>query len=297
MLLTLAAVAWFLGRLIVRPLAAMSRVVTQIAGGDLQVDLLPSQAREVQEIASALTGLSAALRESLQRQSALEEERRLFISAIAHDLRTPLFMLRGYLKGLETGIATTPEKVAQYVHACRTRADALERLIADLFAYTRLEYLEQAPRREHLAFSAVLEEAVEEIQPVAAGKGIGIVLDGPRDGCALLGDRALLSRAVQNLLDNAVRHTPDGGIIHVRWQREGAHCVFCVEDTGPGIAPRDLPHLFSPLYRAEPSRNRQTGGAGLGLSIARRILQVHGGDLTAANAAVGARFTGTLPAA
>ena len=296
LLLTLAAVAWFLGRWVVRPLAAMSQAVSRIAGGDLAIDPPSSRAREVREIALALTALSAALGQALDRQTALEEERRLFISAIAHDLRTPLFMLRGYLKGLETGVAAKPEKIAQYVRACGTRADALERLIADLFTYTRLEYLDQAPRRERLELGVLLGEAVAEIQPMAATKGIIISLDSPSVACFLTGDRALLGRAVQNLLENAVRHTPDGGGVRVRWDQADGRYVFCVQDTGPGIAPPDLPHLFTPLYRAEPSRNRRTGGAGLGLTIALRILRAHGGDLTAANADTGgALFTGTLP--
>jgi signal transduction histidine kinase len=101
---------------------------------------------------------------------------------------------------------------------------------------------------------------------------------------------------VGNLLDNAVRHTPTGGRIHVCWRQEGASLVVAVEDTGPGIALHDLPHLFTPLYRGETSRNRATGGAGLGLTIARRIFQAHGGDLAAANGATGgAVFTATLP--
>jgi signal transduction histidine kinase len=296
LLLTLAAVAWFLGRWVVRPLATMSRDVARIAGGDLDIHPPSSRAREVREIAAALTALCAALGQALARQAALEEERRLFISAIAHDLRTPLFMLRGYLKGLETGVAATPEKVAQYVRACGMRADALERLIADLFAYTRLEYLDQGPRRESLELGALLGEAVAEIQPMAATKGIIVALDGPSGACPFTGDRTLLGRAVQNLLDNAVRHTPDGGSVRVRGDQEGGRYVFRVQDTGPGITPRDLPHLFTPLYRAEPSRNRRTGGAGLGLTIALRILRAHGGNLTAANADTGgALFTGTLP--
>ncbi len=296
LLLTLAAVTWFLGRAVLRPLAAMSRAVEQIAGGDLDVSLPSSQAREVAEVAGALAALSAALREALDRQTALEEERRLFISAIAHDLRTPLFMLRGYLKGLETGIATTPEKMAHYVHACRTRADALERLIADLFAYTRLEYLGQATRQEPLELGALLGEAMEGAQALAAVKGIRLALHGPPTPCAVIGDNALLGRAVQNLLDNALRHTPTGGCIQIRWNQVERNVTFQVEDSGPGIAPQDLPHLFTPLYRGETSRNRQTGGAGLGLTIALRILQDHGGDLTAANrAGGGAVFTGTLP--
>jgi signal transduction histidine kinase len=87
----------------------------------------------------------------------------------------------------------------------------------------------------------------------------------------------LLARVVENLLDNAVRHTPARGRIDVRWGCEGTTLHFAVADMGPGIAAQDLPHLFTPLYRGEASRNRQTGGAGLGLAIARRILRAHGG--------------------
>ncbi len=303
-LLVLAVAIWFLSRAVLRPLAAMGRAAEAIAGGDLNVHLPPSRAREVAEVGAALEGMSAALRASLDQQAALDEERRrldeerkLFIGAIAHDLRTPLFMLRGYLKGLESGVAATPEKRAHYLDACRAKADALERLIADLFAFTRLEYLEQEPAREPLELGALLREAVEGVQPLAATKGMTLVLDESPDDGRLVGDGQLLARVVANLLDNALRYTPEGGRISVRWRRDGATLVFTVADTGPGIAPHDLPHLFTPLYRAESSRNRQTGGTGLGLTIARRILRAHGGDLTAANgAAGGAVFTATLPA-
>jgi signal transduction histidine kinase len=296
LLVALAVVAWGLGRLVLRPLAAMSRAAGQIAGGSLDVRLPPSQVREVAEVAAALAGMSAALGAALQRQAALEEERRLFIGAIAHDLHTPLFVLRGYLQGLENGVATTPQKVAAYVAECRTRVDTLARLIADLFAYTKVEYLEWAPQREPLELGALLRQTMAGVQPLAAAKDLVVTLDGPDAPCPLVGDRHLLTRAVENLVDNALRHTPAGGEIRVSWGAEGAQRIVRVADTGPGIAPQDLPHLFTPLYRGESSRNRQTGGAGLGLAIARRILQAHGGGLTAANRATGgAVFTATLP--
>jgi signal transduction histidine kinase len=110
------------------------------------------------------------------------------------------------------------------------------------------------------------------------------------------GDEHLLGRAVENLLDNALRYTPAGGKIEVRCGADGEVVQFTVADTGPGIAPRDLPHLFEPMYRADPSRSRETGGTGLGLAIARRILRAHGGDLRASNrAGGGAEFSGLLP--
>jgi signal transduction histidine kinase len=294
--LLVGVVLLLLERPVLRPLSAMSRAAEGIAGGDLDVHLPSSPVREIAEVSAALEGMSHALRDSLARQRALEEDRRLFVGAVAHDLRTPLFMLRGYLKGLETGVAATPEKIAHYVHSSLAKADALERLIADLFAFTRLEYLEQEPDRAPLELGALLRSTADGARPLAAEKQIEIVLDGPEEPCSLLGDAHLLGRAVENLLDNALRHTPARGQTSIRWGRMGDTLTFSVEDTGPGIAEEDLPHLFAPLYRAERSRSRQTGGAGLGLTIARRILRAHGGDLIASNApAGGAVFTATLP--
>ena len=297
LVLALLFVGWQIGRGVVRPLEAMSRAARRIAEGHLDFELPGSPVTEVAEVRAAFEAMRDGLKESIERQAALEEERRLFIGAIAHDLRTPLFTLRAYLRGLQKGIATTPEKVREYVDECATKAEALERLIADLFAFTRLEYLEQEPERAPLELGALLRRTVEGVQPLAAARGIALALDGPVEPCPLLGDGHLLARVIENLLDNALRHTPVGGQIGVRWSRKDATLVFTVEDTGPGIAAHDLPHLFTPLYRGEASRNRQTGGAGLGLAIARRILRAHGGDLTAANSLDGgAVFTGTLPA-
>jgi signal transduction histidine kinase len=296
LVLALLFVGWQIGRGVVRPLEALSRAARQIAEGHLDFALPGSQVTEVAQVRAAFEVMRDGLKESIAQQAALEEERRLFIGAIAHDLRTPLFILRAHLRGLQKGIAATPEKVREYVDECVGRADALERLVADLFAFTRLEYLEQEPERAPLGLGALLRGSVEGMQPLAAARGITLALDAPTEPDALLGDSRLLARAVDNLLENALHHTPEGGRVQVRCGREADTLVFAVADTGPGIAAHDLPHLFTPLYRGEASRNRQTGGAGLGLAIARRILRAHGGDLTAANGATGgAVFTATIP--
>ena len=298
LLLTLSGIAWVLGRAVNAPLAATSRAARQVAAGDLDVTLRSSRVREVAEVNSAFASMSAALRATLQRQSELEQERRLFIGAVVHDLRTPLFALRGYLEGFEQGLAETPEKRARYIAVAREKAAALERLIGDLFDYTRLEYLDQAPHREPLDLGALLRRLVDGLRPQAEAKGVRLALDAPAEPCVVDGDSHLLTRAVENLLDNALRHTPSGGVVRVACLCRTGGAWFTVADSGPGIPPRDLPHIFTPLYRGETSRNRRTGGAGLGLTIAQRILHAHGGDLTAANGtAGGALFTGELPAA
>ncbi len=296
-LLTMGAVAWLTGQTVLRPLAAMQRAARQIAGGDLEIRLPDPPLREVADVADAFGAMGEALRASLERQAELEQQRRLVIGAIAHDLRTPLFSLRGYLEGFDRGLADTPERAAHYLAVSRQQADNLERLVADLFAYTRLDYLEETPQRARLDLAALLGAAVEGAQPRAMEKGITLVARGPAD-CALEGDAHLITRAVENVLDNALRHTPRGGCVCVSWERSTAGYRFFVTDTGPGIAPDDLPHLFEPLYRGETSRNRATGGAGLGLTIAQRIMRAHGGWLTAANREEGgALFSGVLPCA
>ncbi|MGH2345944.1 MAG: histidine kinase dimerization/phospho-acceptor domain-containing protein, partial [Chloroflexota bacterium] len=148
LLLTITAVALFLGRAVLGPLAAMSRAARRIAAGDLTILLPTSMAREIADVTTALETMGTGLHEAVKRQADLEQERCLFIGAIAHDLRTPLFTLSGYLDGLKAGLATTAEKADHYVEVCREQTVVLERLVADLFAYTRVEYLEQAPRRE-----------------------------------------------------------------------------------------------------------------------------------------------------
>lgn len=298
--LVLAAVGWFADRTVARPLAATAAAAQRVADGDLDIHLPTSPVREVAEVNEAFVGMSAALRGALALQAELEQERRLFIGAVAHDLRTPLFALRGYLDGLGSGLANTPEKSARYLASAQEKAASLERLIADLFEYTRLEYLDQTPRRDPIDLGALLRRLVEGLQPQAEAKGVTLALTGPPDpapatGGTIEGDAHQLTRAIENLLDNALRHTPAGGRIEVGWRLEETRAVYTIRDTGGGIAAQDLPHIFTPLYRGESSRNRRTGGAGLGLTTARRIMLAHGGDLSAANVPNGgAIFTGSL---
>lgn len=296
--LTLGGIAWFLRRTVIGPLAATSAGARDVAAGNLDIELPSSRVREVAEVNSAFESMSSGLRASLEQQTAMEQERRLFIGAIVHDLRTPLFSLRGYLEGVEKGIAGTPEKRRHYIAVAQEKASVLERLITDLFDYTRIEYLEQAPNREPLDLGLLLERLVNGMEPQAETKGVRLGLQDSLEACLVDGESHLLTRAVENLLDNALRYTPSGGTIAVECHSEGGWAVFSVSDSGPGIPETDLPHLFTPLYRGESSRNRRTGGAGLGLTIARRILLAHDGDLTAVNGGTGgAVFRGSLPVA
>ncbi len=297
LVLALAGIAWFLRRSILDPITATSVAAGRVAAGELDIRLPGSRVREVAELNRAFEGMSAALRRSLGRQVQMEQDHRMLISALVHDLRTPLFSLRGSLEGLATGIADTPEKRSRYIAIAQEKADALERLIADLFAYTRLEMLDEEPKPSPVDLAAFLPRLIEGTRPRAETKRIRLALD---HGLArtIQADEHLLTRAIENLLDNALRHTPEGGEVRVGWRIERERVEIEVADSGPGIPEADLPRIFDPLDGGVGSRNRGTGGAGLGLAIAKRILVAHGGDLTARNAEGdgGAVFTASLPA-
>ena len=294
--LALIGSAWLLGHYVVRPLEAASRAAHQIAAGDLDISVPPSRVSEVDQVSAAFRVMGTGLRTSIERQAELEEERRFFVAAIAHDLRTPLFSLRGYLQGLKHGVAHSPEKVSQYIDICVQKADQIERLVTDLFAFTRAEQLEQTLRFEPVEVEPLIAQSIDDVRLQASEKDVHISVDAPAITVAVRGDTGLLERVLVNLLDNAVRHSPTGGTIEIIHRVEGDRLLISVADAGPGIQPHDLPHLFEPFFRSDTSRNSQTGGAGLGLSIARRIVRAHGGDLTAENRpAGGALFVVSLP--
>ncbi|TCZ80792.1 HAMP domain-containing histidine kinase [Paenibacillus albiflavus] len=282
-----------MGRVVVKPLEAMSAAARRIADGDLDFELPASTVMEVTDVRAAFQAMGKGLQESLIRQSELEEERRFFISSIAHDLRTPLFALRGFLTRLERG--DNPEKAARYAAICSKKADQLERLVSDLFSYGQMSSLEQLLRPLPLDIGSLFEDIVADFLPQARDKNINLTYEAPLENRELQGDAHLLRRAIGNLIDNALRYTPANGNITIRLRMEKTRAHFTVEDSGPGIPDQQLSHIFDAFYRGDDSRNPANGGTGLGLTIARRIIRAHNGDLIAENHSQGgAIFTGWI---
>ncbi|MGF7015750.1 ATP-binding protein [Ornithinibacillus bavariensis] len=281
---------------ILKPLERLSYCARQIAEGDLDVNLPKSFIKEVADVNEGFSVMVKGLKEAFQKQAALEEERRFVIAAVAHDLRTPLFALRGYLAGLDQGIADSPEKRAKYIAVCKEKSQQLDRLVEDLFTYTKTDYLEVKLNKSTVFLTQLIQLSIENLTPNAQEKNIAIVLNKSEDDGDIFGDSHLLGRAINNLMDNAVRHTPFGGNIFVHsYQADGKH-IFTLRDTGEGFSTEELKRAFEPLYRGEVSRNRHTGGSGLGLTIAQRIIRHHGGDIVLKNHPEGgAIITGWIP--
>ena len=284
-------------RFLLKPLEKMSLAARQIAAGDWDVKLPLSRITEISEVRDGFEVMVKGLQQSFQKQAELEEERRFVIAAVAHDLRTPLFALRGYLDGLEQGIAQSPEKITKYLAICKEKSAQLDRLVEDLFTFTKMEYVKMNLHNQTVDFKLLLQKSIDSLIPLARQKHISIS-NYAADGCFINGDMHLLERSINNLLDNAVRHTPSFGEIVVQCYKEGDKVKFTIRDTGPGFSSEELQRVFEPLYRGEESRNRSTGGSGLGLTISQSIVRRHGGELFAGNHSEGgALLTGWIPAA
>jgi len=297
LLLAFFVVGMEMRRFLLKPLEKMSLAARRIAAGDEDVRLPGSRIAEIAEVRDGFQVMLEGLEQASRKQAALEEERRFVVAAVAHDLRTPLFALRGYLDGLEQGIARSPEKMAKYLAVCKEKSAQLDRLVEDLFAFAKMEYLDTKLNNGIVNLSHVLRKSVESVNPYARQKSISIS-SYAEENCFVSGDGHLLERAMSNLFDNAVRHTPPGGEIRVECAKDGDRVKFAIRDTGPGFSAEELERVFEPLYRGESSRNRSTGGSGLGLTISQKIVRRHGGDLEAGNHPEGgALLTGFMPAA
>jgi signal transduction histidine kinase len=288
----LAVLSLLVGRWIVRPLRRLNEYVESIAGGAEARTPPESPVREVSEVGAALASMHRGLLESAERDARADEERRFLITAIAHDLRTPLFLLRGYLERLTRQSGTNGD-----LPRAQDKARRLDRMIDDLFAFSRIEYRGPELSRHEVDLGGLLERASAEFGDRIEEKCIALSATGPPQ-TSVLGDEHALGRVASNLLDNALRHTPAGGAIEVSWSRDDGLVSFAVRDSGEGIAAPDLPHLFEPLYRGDRSRRSSTGGSGLGLAIAKRLVEAHRGTLSARNRQEGgAEFLVTIPAA
>jgi signal transduction histidine kinase len=279
----LAVAIWLAGRWMVAPLARLSAQVDKVAGGDLTIAVPRSQIGEIANIGQAVEGMTAALGEAAQRRAEADEARRFLVTSIAHDLRTPLFALRGHLQAIGSRLGNP----SVHLERAEARADALERLIGNLFAYTRDDYAQPAPQLEAMLVPDLLDEVAAGLEHTTRLRDNRFELDG-EETLTVIGDRDRLKRALTNILDNALRYSPAGAPVHLSWTAaDEATVQITIQDHGPGIDPDLLPHIFEPGIRGIPTADSPDSGAGLGLAIAKRLLEHQHGNLTAHNQPAG----------
>jgi signal transduction histidine kinase len=258
----------------------------------------PEGADEIGDLGRTLNQMAARLRESDARRQEAEQARRLLLAAVSHDLRTPLTSLRAVVEALGDGVVEDKVTAARYLAGARLQARQLEVLIEDLFELSRLDAGALTLSRLEAPVADLVDEVVESVRVKAEGAGVRLDLHIEPELPAVSVDAQRIGRVVLNILDNALRYTARGGCIRVSARRESDMVRLSIRDTGTGIIAEDLPHIFESLYRGEKSRSRSHGGAGLGLAIARGLVEAHGGRIWAeSETGVGTTIQFTLPIA
>jgi two-component system sensor histidine kinase BaeS len=248
--------------------------VRRVEAGDRAVRTDVDRADELGRVAHAFDELTARL-DGLERERAsFEAERRMMLSSVGHDLRTPLAALRAGIEALADGVAPDPDR---YLRAMQRQVEVLGMLVDDLFLLSSIEAGRLEVISEPVDLAELAAEAVESMVPSAAARQVELVVDAP-SAVAVIGSATAIGRVIRNLVDNAVRHSPAGSQVRVV-VADGPTAVVRVIDAGPGFTPDFAARAFERFARAEPSRSRSTGGAGLGLAIARGLVEAHGGRI------------------
>lgn len=280
-----------------RSLDLLRHSAHQLAAGDFSARVRLSEMDELADVANAFNLMADRLEQAFARQKELERARRDMIVAISHDLRTPLASVRAMIEALADGLVSEPETVQRYYTTARGQIENLSGLINDLFELAQLDTGQVQLRLEPVNMNDLLSDVLETMQVHARNKGVSLTGSFDQDLPLIKAEMDKIQRVLFNLVQNAIRHTPASGFISLATRVVPEGIQVDVLDSGEGISADDLPHVFDQFFRGDRSRSRETGGAGLGLAIARRIIEAHHGRIwVESQVGRGTCFSFVLPA-
>ncbi len=288
LLLLTGLVSLVVSRQVVRPVRALSRATRALSGRRLDTRIKVGARDELGQLAADFNQMAATI-------EAYEQQRRNWIADIAHELRTPLAVLRGEIEALQDGVRELRPEALDSLHAEVVR---LGRLVDDLHQLTVTESasLRSSPSGGPVDLGVIVRDTVEQFRARFERHGVEPRLDLPA-GAILRGDADRLRQVISNVFENSLRYG-GAGPLSISASVKASHVVLRIRDAGPGVPGHALPRLFERLYRVEKSRSRQLGGSGLGLAICKQIVEAHGGEILAANSSAGGLIiTITLPIA
>ena len=278
-LLVSSGIALIVGGQLTRPLARdlrrLGQVASAVAEGDLAVRTGIERVDEVGATATAIDRMVERLAHADAERARIAAARQHLFTSIGHDLRTPLAALRATVESIEDGVSTDPRRSLAVMSA---QLRAMDAMLDQLIELSRIESGHVTTATERVSLTELADECVEALAPLATSRGV--VLDVHADGPAIVtGSPHELSRVLRNLVDNAVRHSPDDGTVVIRLVTGDGLIHMSVHDDGPGFPADFRAHAFEPFRRADPSRNARTGNSGLGLAICRAIVDSYGGRI------------------
>ena len=282
-------VSYFLSSRMTRPLKTMANAAKEFAAGDFSVRVPEdNHCDEIDELATSFNNMARDLEQ-------LEELTQGFIGNVSHEFKTPMTTISGFVDGMLDG--TIPQdQQKKYLHIISEEVKRLSRMTMSMLAAAKIQSGELIISPVPFDFSEMASQILLSFEQKITAKNIEVDAD-LADRLMVMGDRDHVFRAVYNLVDNAVKFINEGGTLRVTAYPAGAFCEFSISNTGDGIAPEDIPHVFDRFYKTDRSRSRDRSGAGLGLYIVKNIINLHGGDISVRSDGGETEFSFTLPLA
>ncbi len=270
---------------IITPLRILNKATADIARGNLDGAINYRSLDEVGELCQSFEQMRLQLKDAQTLRQRYENNRKELIANISHDLKTPITSIRGYVQGMMEGVARTPDKEQKYMQIIYNNSVEMERLIDELFLFSKLDLKQLDFNFEPVNIEAFLRDCAEEKGYELESNGIQVSYIGSYPSQApVIADRKRLQRVINNIIINAEQHCdrskPLSWLEIVLLENE-TEAIIEIKDNGHGIPAENLPYIFDRLYRGDPARSRQSGGSGLGLSIAKQIIEAHGGRIWA----------------
>jgi len=286
----------FFSEAVSRRITALNETVQEVSEKGLGPRAEVTGGDEIAQLAQAFNIMAGQLEDTARKQQELEALRRDLIAWTSHDLQTPLASVRAIVEALADGVVDDPETSKRYLQTAKREIGALSSLIDSLFEMATLDAGGLVLDLALNSLADLVSDTLESFSAMAREKGVQLTGEVDRGVDPVMMDTQRIGRVLNNLVGNALRYTPPGGEVFVSAQSVDRQVTVLVRDSGPGLDEMDLPFIFDRFYRGEKSRSRKTGGAGLGLAIAKGFIEAHGGEMQAYSAPEGgAIFQFTLP--
>lgn len=285
-LLTNRFLTKFVFRRIEEPLDILTNGVNEISGGNLDYCISYYRRDEFEPVCDDFNKMAYHLKELVDKLQRQEQSRKELLAGISHDIRSPLTSIQAYVEGLLDGVAKTPEAQRAYLTTIKTKAEDLDRLVSQLFLFSKMELGEYPDNAVRLRLDEKIEAAVSDAEAEYAGRGMRI--EAELCPVTVSADPLQLERVITNIMGNSLKYKEaEQGLLRICLTKDGGSCTLSFDDDGPGVPDEALPHLFEAFYRSDPARQNPQKGSGLGLAIAESIVRRAGGKISAEKSGLG----------
>lgn len=268
---------------VITPLSQLKEATRNIKEGNLDFTVEKSGVQEISDLCEDFEEMRQRLKQSNEEKLAFDKENRELISNISHDLKTPITAVKGYVEGIMDGVADTPEKMNRYIRTIYTKANEMDRLINELTFYSKIDTNRIPYTFNKINVKDYFEDCVDELNVELESSGVSLTyFNYLEEDAVVIADAEQLKRVINNIISNSLKYmNKEKGVINIRLRDVGDFIQIEIEDNGKGIAQKDLANIFDRFYRTDASRNSSKGGSGIGLSIVKKIMEDHGGQVWA----------------